>query len=155
MHEETQEYETMFTKQVLVCWDHVLFFSLMTVNVGNSVLTSFLSLLNVQLSILDLGLPSLASHCFLHITTTTTLSALDKLHITTTTTLSSAWYTTHNNNHHIIQHLINTHNNNYHIIQHLINTQLGGLYLSSLHISPWYLKWYFLQFVEVHMHSSA
>lgn len=50
----------------------------MTVNVGNSVLTSFLSLLNVQLSILDLGLPSLVSQCFLHITTTTTLSALDK-----------------------------------------------------------------------------
>lgn len=50
----------------------------MTVNVGNSVLTSFLSLLNVQLSILDLGLPSLASHCFLHITITTTLLVLDK-----------------------------------------------------------------------------
>ena len=45
---------------------HVFFFSLMTVNVGNSVLTSFLSLVNVQLSILDLGLPSLASHRFLH-----------------------------------------------------------------------------------------
>ena len=44
----------------------IFFFSLMTVNVGNSVLASFLSLVNVQLSILDLGLPSLASHCFLH-----------------------------------------------------------------------------------------
>ena len=50
----------------------------MMVNVGNSVLTSFLSLLNVQLSILDLGLPSLVSQCFLHITTITTLSVLDK-----------------------------------------------------------------------------
>ena len=63
---------------------HVFFLSLMTVNVGNSVLTSFLSLLNVQLSILDLGLPTLASHCFLHTTTTTTITAT----ITTTTTLS-------------------------------------------------------------------